>query len=105
MKNVNVEPIVKFAKVAGRVLLAATAMCVANKFNEGASELCDIMTAKYSNAVNAIMDSPMFSSDKRNAISALKRDGDAEYYRAVIRIANDGELFGSDKVRMIEELS
>ena len=59
---------------------------------------------KYSDAVDVIMNSSMYSSDKNRALVALRRDEDAEYYRAVIRVVNSN-MFSSDKIKTIADLN
>ena len=71
------------------------------KFKVAVDEVSD----EYAEAVEAIMKSDMFSSDKRYAVSALRQDGDAAFYKAIINIANDDSAFSSDKRSMIIELS
>ena len=61
--------------------------------------------ASYSDAVGAIMDSSMFSHDKSEAIEALKRHENSDYYGAIVRIAKDSSMFSHDKVKMIKHLS
>ena len=58
----------------------------------------------YSDAVDAIMGSKMFSSDKRKMLDLLKKDGDATYYRSVIKVVK-ASMFSSDKVEAIKLLS
>lgn len=60
--------------------------------------------AKYSDAVQAIMNSAMLDSYKREMIRVLKRDGDSEYYRAVIMTINS-EMLDSYKRDILKELS
>jgi len=68
--------------------------------NIGKDEIAD-----YGDAVQAIMDSAMFGSDKSKAVAALKKCASSEYYKAIISIVSDGSMFGSDKVKLIQTLS
>lgn len=61
--------------------------------------------AGYDDAVGAIMNSGMFSHDKREAVSALKRYGTQEFYKAIVHIAEDSSMYSHDKVEMIKTLS
>ena len=61
-------------------------------------------TVTYYDAVQAIAKSSMFASDKREAMSVLKRDGSTEYYKSVISIVQT-HMFASDKIAMIKTLS
>ena len=58
----------------------------------------------YGDAVEAISDSDMFSSDKRMAIETLLTDQDDDYYRGVIGIT-ESDMFSSDKVLAIQKLT
>lgn len=57
----------------------------------------------YNDAVKAVLDSSMFSSDMTAAITAIKTGCDTEQYKAVIHIVN-GSAFSSDKVKMIKKV-
>ena len=46
----------------------------------------------------------MFSSSKREAVAAVKRYGDSEYYKTVIRIVRNVNTFPSTRVEMIKDL-
>ena len=58
----------------------------------------------YGDAVEAISDSDMFSTDKRLAIETLLTDQDDDYYRGVIGIT-ESDMFSSDKVLAIQKLT
>lgn len=55
---------------------------------------------KYDDAVKAITNSNMMSSDKTKVLVSLKKDGDSEFYRAVINTVTS-TMFSSDKVETI----
>ena len=57
----------------------------------------------YSDAVNAIMNSDMMGSYKRDAIEALPKDKDCEFYKSVMYIAN-ADMMGSYKVDLIRRM-
>lgn len=59
----------------------------------------------YDDAIYAIMHSSMYSHDKSSAAAALKRDGNAEFYKAIVHIAKDSGAYSHDKVDMIKQLS
>ena len=59
---------------------------------------------EYSDAVEAILDSSMLSSDKKDAVVMLKRDEDSDYYKAIIYMTKLDVLSG-DKLEMIKKLS
>jgi hypothetical protein len=58
---------------------------------------------KYSDAVGAIMNSRMFSSDKPKVIEVLKKDGNTDYYKAIIQVVNSN-MFSSDKLKTIIDM-
>lgn len=60
--------------------------------------------AGYGDAVNAIMNSDMWSSDKRSAIAAMDKNANKEIYKAVIAIATNDSMWSSDKVNAIYAL-
>lgn len=59
--------------------------------------------ASYSDAVGAILDSGMLGSYKDEAVSLLPKDGDSEFYKAIISIVNSN-ILGSYKVDTIKKL-
>ena len=61
--------------------------------------------ASYSDAVNAILQSDMWKSDKTEAISSLKRYAGPSYYETVILIADSDDIWKSDKLELIQGLS
>ena len=63
----------------------------------------DYESVGYHDAVRAILESGMFASDKREAISVMKRNGGEEYYKSVISIIKTG-MFSGDKIEMIRML-
>ena len=59
---------------------------------------------EYSDVIDIIMKSNMFSGDKTRAIAAIKKNGDVEYYRAAIRVIKSN-MYGGDKVKTLEQLN
>ena len=58
----------------------------------------------YADAVEAISDSDMFSTDKRIAIETLMTDQDDGYYRGIIGIS-ESDMFSTDKLLAIQKLT
>lgn len=58
----------------------------------------------YSDAIDVIANSDMFDSHKAKAIELLKKDGDTEYYKSVIKII-ETDMFDSKKITAIETIS
>lgn len=98
------EAVVKATKTV--LTVAAYGLVVASYVSD-----MDMSTVKgllgktnYSDAVDAIMSSTMFSSDKRKMLDQLKKDGDATYYKSVIKVVKSS-MFSRDKIEAIEMLS
>jgi hypothetical protein len=105
MSKLNLRAIGNFAENVCEIVTYGALMAITYKVAENVTTGTDISTAGYDDAVEAIMSSSMFSSDKREAISALDRYGNGQFYKAVVRIANDSSMFSHDKADMIRELS
>ena len=63
------------------------------------------VSSGYGEAVAAIMESNMFSCDKEEAVTALKANGSADFYKAIVSIVRDPKTFSCDKRDMIKALS
>lgn len=57
----------------------------------------------YSDTVDAIMNSDMLGSYKREAVDTLLKDQDNEFYKAVVHIVNS-DMMGSYKLDSIKRL-
>lgn len=105
MKKLDLKNIgnitVQFCKLAGCGLIIAAS----RKIMEYVNEDNDNTVGGYDDAVGAIMNSTMFSHDKHEAVTILKRDGDYGYYKAIIHVVNVPDMFSHDKVKMINALS
>lgn len=108
MKNFNGEPIKKALRAIATILGAAV---LVKEIKEGLLEndpdirkVASTYSMGYGDAVEAIMDSDMFSSTKSNAIATLKSDADDEYYKAVVCIAKS-DMFDSEKLDTIKRIS
>lgn len=105
MKKINWESVGKFAKQACEIAIYGTIGLMAFKYGEPATKSYSYTDATYGAAVEAIMDSSMYSHYKTEAIELLKRDETADYYRAVIRVVEDGSMYSHYKIEMIKTLS
>lgn len=104
--NINWEPIGKFAKTAFEVVVYGALAAASIKYGESITKNYGInAVTTYGDAVEAIMDSDMYSSYKTEAIALLKRDGTADYYRAIARVVGDDTMYSSYKLDMIKTLS
>lgn len=102
--HITKEAVGRFAKTGCKVVgygLATVASYVSMK------DIADVKNyfgkVNYSDAVRAIMNSSMYSSDKNRMIEVLRRDGNTEYYRTVISVVNS-TMFSSDKIKTITTL-
>lgn len=105
MAKINWKPIKDFAGQLGGVVFYGLIAGVAYKTFEYKPTMSDIKPIGYGDAVEAIMKSGMWSSDKRIATATLKTSGTSDYYRAVVYVVSDDSTFSSDKITMIKELS
>lgn len=90
-----------FIKEGSKIVIPIMSYAV---FSGAGHELLDKIRysgkVKYDDAVKAITNSNMMSSDKTKALVSLKKDGDSEFYRAVIDTVTS-TMFSSDKVETI----
>lgn len=117
MKKPDMKRIGDVAKGVGEIMLngLAVALVIAALGSEAtrskANDRRDYSYGRYGydydygDAVEAIMNSNMFSHCKSEAIDVLKRDEDANYYRAIASIVKDSDTFDNYKVEMIRKLS
>lgn len=103
--KINWKPVKDFAEVVGGAVTYVVMIAAYRKFMEHLTVDYNSGIAGYGDAVDAIMKSGMFSHDKADAVAALKRTGNSEFYKAMIHIAEDDSMFSRDKVNMIKELS
>lgn len=101
--SVNWKSVGEFVMWTGRVVAGAIMIDVAKRGLETVTE-GDNPTGEYSEAVEAIMRSDMFSSEKHKVISALPCTKGTGFYKAIISIASDSSMFSSDKVKTILKL-
>lgn len=101
----HVRMIKNFAKRSGQVLVPILGVALSSI---SVKDILDMTRYSgevgYGDAVNAIMTSNMYSSDKNKAVSILKRDETSDFYKAVINVAR-GNAYSSDKVRTISNMS
>lgn len=106
MRKINWKPIGDFACNAGKIALyglVTTAVLRSRESNTVDDD--ESASYDYSDAIEAIMNSSMLSSDKRKAVEMLDRYEYVDYYRAVIKIVENSSMLTSDKLKMIEHLS
>ena len=95
----------KIAKQIGNLIVCGVTFKLLNSLNENVTVNYNSSTATgYGAAVEAIMNSDMWSSNKHEAIAALDRKGDTEYFKAVIAVA-ESTMWSSDKLNTIKGLS
>ena len=101
MRNINMDTIGKFAKGVCNILVSGAILVLSCKTFNMNVEQHDI---GYNDAVEAIMNSTMFSRSRMEMIGLLKRDETSEYYKTVISIV-ESNSFSSEKVEMIKLLN
>ena len=105
MTKINWKPIGEFIGSACEIVLYGVAIAASYKVGDYIVNQNETPTANYKDAVEAIMDSDMFSHCKTEAVEALKRYERSDYYGAIVRIAEDSSMFSHDKIKMIKHLS
>ena len=106
MRNINWKPIKNLAGKTLELVGYGALVAIAYKLDVSRSDVSILPTSDgYSDAVNAIMGSDMTSYYKKEAIAALKRNGDPEFYRAVSNIARDKNTVSYYRCETIKNLS
>lgn len=102
--KITTDTIRKAGKIAGAVVLYGVTI-IASRIS--VQDVVDMVRYRgnvtYSDAVDTIMNSTMFSSDKGKAVKELQKNKDSDYYRAVIRVVKSS-MYSSDKIKTIAEL-
>lgn len=57
----------------------------------------------YGDAVSAIMESSMWSEDKKKAVAVLKQNQHSDFYKAIIHVAQSS-MWSEDKVKTIMDM-
>ena len=98
------ESVGKITKEGCKVAIAIIGMSIVNGTATNVrNRMKYIGNVDYSDAVDAILSSDMWSSDKRRAMALIKKDKDCEYYKAVINTV-DSSMWSSDKLRILEDM-
>lgn len=105
MKKIDWKPVKDIAELVGGAVSYVLIVAAYGKVMERITEVPESSFAGYDDAIAAIMKSSMYSHDKAHAATALKRDGNSAFYKAIIHIAKDSSMYSHDKVDMIRELS
>lgn len=104
MKKISLKTIGNFTEKACEIISYGVFMVASYKMIEYAATDYGSTIVGYDAAVEAIMKSDMYSHQKRDALSVLKRHGDSSFYKAVIHIVKDSNMYSHDKVDMIKKL-
>ena len=104
MKNTK-EIIVDTGKDIVKGVLCGLAVLVSKVAVE---DIIDMVKYKgkvgYSDVVDVIMRSNMYSSDKTRAIAVIKKNEDTEYYKAVVRVIKSN-MYSSDKIKTLQQMN
>ena len=104
--NISKENVVNVAKTVGGFFALGVLARYAPMFTSGSTRTTTdyFCIPSYSEAVKVIMEEFTFDSSKNEAIKELRRDGDTEYYAAVIEAVRNTTL-DSGKIQIIKTLS
>lgn len=104
--NISKENVVNVAKTVGGFFALGVLARYAPMFTSGSTRSTDeyICIPSYSGAVKVIMEEVTLDSNRNEAIKELRRDGDTEYYAAVIEAVRNTTL-DSGKIQIIKTLS
>ena len=105
MKKIDWKPVKDFAELLGGMAAYVLVLAASSKVVDSITASSENAIVGYDDAIGAIMKSSMYSHDKAHAASALKRNGNSSFYKAIIHIAKDGSMYSHDKVDMIKQLS
>lgn len=105
--KIDKEQVGKIIMGTGKVIICglSSLALIAPHVEKGVGAMKRLMVkADYGGAVEAIMNSDMLGSYKRDAVEAVQKDKDAGYYKSVIEVVNSNML-GSYKVETIKKIS
>ena len=105
--KMNKEQIGKIIMGTGKVVicgLSCLALIVPHVENSINAVKRLVVKADYGGAINAIMNSDMLGSYKKDAVEVVQKNRDEDYYKAVIEVVNSNML-GSYKVEKIKKIS
>ena len=112
MKKINItkEQVINGIKFVGLIALASAGTIAKNSLQNSADYKLNqkrYANADYTDAIEAVMNSDMWSSDKRQIIDTIPRNGDTSLYSGIIAIAKGNSLWSSDRrhsiIKMCEE--
>lgn len=102
--KLNKETVGKIAKTGCKFALCTLAVVLPHLSKR---ETIDMIRysgdVNYSDVVEVIMSSSMWSGDKKAVVELLNKEADMETYRAVIKIARSN-LYSGDKVELIRNI-
>ena len=104
--NISKETVVNVAKTVGGFFALGVLARYAPIFTSGTTRSTTdyFCIPSYSEAVKVIMEEVRLDSNKNEAIKVLRRDGDTEYYAAVIEAVKN-TMLDSGKIQIIKTLS
>lgn len=103
--KITKEQVGKALKIGGMVFAYGAVCWLNSRETKGLiDEVRYSGIVSYSDAVNVIMDSNLFDSNKMKAIELLKKTAGSEYYKTIIKIVKS-DMFDSNKIKTIAQLS
>lgn len=102
--NLTTESIGRLAKKGLGIALPILAMIMYHtSVDDVRNRIRYIGVVSYSDAINAVLDSSMFSSNKEEIIRALPKDGSSDFYKSVMHIV-ESDMLSSSKVNAIVDM-
>lgn len=102
--KINKEHVVKVAKGLGKLIVYGAVCALYLGHNNSKTEIYYHGPVGYSEVVQAIVESNMLDSYKREALELLSKDRDEVYYESMISVINSNML-DSYKIDAIKTLS
>lgn len=99
----NKRVLKEFANGVCSIALAAAGLIFREKVAKAVTSLY-AKPESYGDAVEAIMNSSLFSDSKREALRLVQKDRDSDYYGSIIKVVNSS-AFSDTKLEMLEILN
>lgn len=106
MKKIDWKSVGNVIGEVGKIVLSGVGLYTLAMFSGNIDTTSNTKSAvgTYNSAIEAIMDSDLYSHQKTEAVAILSRDEDTEYYRAIINIV-ESDIYCHEKMKLIKKLS
>jgi tRNA A37 N6-isopentenylltransferase MiaA len=102
MKKLNKENIGEIVARGLIFVVGGTIALIASFADSMSTDGSTSASTGYDGAVDAIVNSNMWSADRKEAIAAMDRHANIEMYNAVIRVAQNDQMWSADKLNTIK---